>query len=530
MRFAALLLFSAAVRPVVAIEGWPTFTWAEVGSHATKSSCWIVVRGAVFDVTKWLQNHPGGEAPLMKRAGGDATEAFQRLHSNSQTAHQKIGGFLLGVVSNATNDTEAFLQKVVGDRHQYEENHDLKAYTMEEVALHNTRESCWIVIQGVVVDATEFLDKHPGGAKRILGRAGQNATEQFDRIGHSETAQELTRYYAIGYISTMSGAPDVRAIIQAKQSLSLREIGSDFWTTNFPLLSRLNTGIDKKHVHKLLGISAIVNWGVRACVLIANRFEHFTMTNPTPLNVATLAIHMALPVASLQFEVPKVKKEFFIIFQSYQLEVIWFTLKYASATVLRWYSPAGNDRLLKLAHVILTHGIVDLSNWLFRLTENGTPVRGRDDYRFLGIWSEWDMRSWERVFHRTINHLAPMLSQTLAVMASLDMYGNSVNQDAVTEIMFWSLLPIQGHAFSLTLVRKGIIDDGFFKKFLYFLMLFPGTRLALKYGDRVTFTCTFTYMFLRCMTPAPKYGIYVAFVAAVIWMTKKPSKTIKAMN
>lgn len=45
--------------------------------------------------------------------------------------------------------------------------------TMAEVAKHNSKESCWVIIAGYVYDVTEFLNNHPGGAAQILRYAGQ---------------------------------------------------------------------------------------------------------------------------------------------------------------------------------------------------------------------------------------------------------------------------------------------------------------------------------------------------------------------
>ncbi|EEB92776.1 hypothetical protein MPER_08668, partial [Moniliophthora perniciosa FA553] len=56
----------------------------------------------------------------------------------------------------------------------------------KEVAQHNSRESCWIIVHGKVYDVTEFLDDHPGGSKIILKYAGKDATyvtpQEYDPI------------------------------------------------------------------------------------------------------------------------------------------------------------------------------------------------------------------------------------------------------------------------------------------------------------------------------------------------------------
>lgn len=57
--------------------------------------------------------------------------------------------------------------------------------SLDEVAKHATREDCWVVVHGRVLDVTHFLEEHPGGPKAILGKAGLDATKFFDPIHRS---------------------------------------------------------------------------------------------------------------------------------------------------------------------------------------------------------------------------------------------------------------------------------------------------------------------------------------------------------
>ncbi|KAF2860273.1 hypothetical protein K470DRAFT_217448 [Piedraia hortae CBS 480.64] len=59
--------------------------------------------------------------------------------------------------------------------------------TGDEVAKHNSRESCWVIIHGRVYDVTDFLPDHPGGPNIILKHAGGDATEEFDPIHPPDT-------------------------------------------------------------------------------------------------------------------------------------------------------------------------------------------------------------------------------------------------------------------------------------------------------------------------------------------------------
>ena len=51
----------------------------------------------------------------------------------------------------------------------------MKVFSMDEVAKHNTKDSCWLVISGKVYDITSFLPDHPGGKKAPLIYAGGDA-------------------------------------------------------------------------------------------------------------------------------------------------------------------------------------------------------------------------------------------------------------------------------------------------------------------------------------------------------------------
>lgn len=72
--------------------------------------------------------------------------------------------------------------------------------TSEEVALHNTHDSAWFIINGQVYDASAYLKLHPGGEDSIRLVAGTDATEDFMTI-HSETALKMLKQYHIGTLN-----------------------------------------------------------------------------------------------------------------------------------------------------------------------------------------------------------------------------------------------------------------------------------------------------------------------------------------
>ncbi|OII76031.1 cytochrome B5-like heme steroid binding domain-containing protein [Cryptosporidium andersoni] len=52
----------------------------ELKKHCTANDCWVSYNGKVYDITKYLDYHPGGRDLLIEFAGSDITEAFTNFH------------------------------------------------------------------------------------------------------------------------------------------------------------------------------------------------------------------------------------------------------------------------------------------------------------------------------------------------------------------------------------------------------------------------------------------------------------------
>jgi len=59
-------------------------------------------------------------------------------------------------------------------------------FTLADVAKHNTESDCWVVVNGQVLDVTNFLADHPGGKKSIMLFAGKDASEEFNMLHKPE--------------------------------------------------------------------------------------------------------------------------------------------------------------------------------------------------------------------------------------------------------------------------------------------------------------------------------------------------------
>ena len=56
----------------------------EIKVHNKKDDLWMVYNGKVYNVTKYMDFHPGGAGQLMRGAGKDATELINKVSWNNE--------------------------------------------------------------------------------------------------------------------------------------------------------------------------------------------------------------------------------------------------------------------------------------------------------------------------------------------------------------------------------------------------------------------------------------------------------------
>lgn len=74
------------------------YTWEEVAQHNDAESAWIAIRGKVYDVTTFLDRHPGGFELLLLCCGRDATDLFISYHPFTKVPEQVLKKFEIGTV------------------------------------------------------------------------------------------------------------------------------------------------------------------------------------------------------------------------------------------------------------------------------------------------------------------------------------------------------------------------------------------------------------------------------------------------
>lgn len=75
------------------------YTLAQVGTHASAQDCWLLIDNKVYNVTSFINQHPGGSQMITNWCGQEATQAFNTQDGNgrhSGRAQQMLGSYFIG--------------------------------------------------------------------------------------------------------------------------------------------------------------------------------------------------------------------------------------------------------------------------------------------------------------------------------------------------------------------------------------------------------------------------------------------------
>ncbi|XP_003406294.2 cytochrome b5 [Loxodonta africana] len=113
----------------------------------------------------------------------------------------------------------------------------VKYYTLDEIKEHNHNKSTWIILHHKVYDVTKFLNEHPGGEEVLREQAGGDATENFEDVGHSTDAREMSKTFIVGELHPA----DRSKLTKPSETLITTVDSNSSWWTNWviPAISAL---------------------------------------------------------------------------------------------------------------------------------------------------------------------------------------------------------------------------------------------------------------------------------------------------
>ncbi|KAJ6583797.1 FMN-dependent dehydrogenase-domain-containing protein [Mycena sp. CBHHK59/15] len=137
-----------------------------VAQHNTRQSCWIIVHGKVYDVTDFLDDHPGGSKIILKYAGKDATQEYEPIHPPDAITTNLPPEKHLGPVERDTvekvvievTDEEKVRQERIANRPSL--NEILNLHDFENIAKQVLPEKAWAYYSSAADDEITNRENH----------------------------------------------------------------------------------------------------------------------------------------------------------------------------------------------------------------------------------------------------------------------------------------------------------------------------------------------------------------------------------
>lgn len=103
----------------------PTLSRAEIASHNTAKSCYVTLGNNVYDVTDFLDSHPGGAGLVLEYAGKDIADILkdEDSHTHSDSAYEVLDESLVGFVASEKQNGSA-AHKTEGGAEEEQERFD----------------------------------------------------------------------------------------------------------------------------------------------------------------------------------------------------------------------------------------------------------------------------------------------------------------------------------------------------------------------------------------------------------------------
>lgn len=75
------------------------YTLTDVASHNSATSCWSAIDGNVYDLTNWVNSHPGGKAAILMICGKDGSPMFDAQHGGQRKPASILAKYKVGALN-----------------------------------------------------------------------------------------------------------------------------------------------------------------------------------------------------------------------------------------------------------------------------------------------------------------------------------------------------------------------------------------------------------------------------------------------
>ncbi len=88
--------FYASIVPLVNASTTKPFTMADVVTHNGTTTCYTLINDGVYDLTTWVERHPGGAKRILDICGKDGTAKFEKKHGKDDKVLGVLANFQIG--------------------------------------------------------------------------------------------------------------------------------------------------------------------------------------------------------------------------------------------------------------------------------------------------------------------------------------------------------------------------------------------------------------------------------------------------
>lgn len=263
---------------------------------------------------------------------------------------------------------------------------------------------------------------------------------------------------------------------------------------------KLVTHEDNFHVHKTLGILSICSFVYRYGIVYPRTGN--LGFDGSPLDWATMVVHLMLACSSIIFKVPKkrIDTKPMVIYEEYRQHAMVFTLRCFSVTALATVFPGCPEYVVPL--VVMAHHL---------LVDNITSRHGSGNTAVRAVSDKLQTSS----FYRRVAYLYSFY-QFLAIASHV------CPSDRLADLGYNTIIAIQSSAFMMTLYRKRIIR-GRTHMIVYSLCLVLSSYHIVRHlGFYTTLLTAVAFTARANLRSVSKYAIWTGFLlarAATLTMT-----------
>ena len=167
--------------------------------------------------------------------------ALETLLPNDHKCSSKM--IIDRLISEKRLQSDLFTEHISRQRNT---DNSIKYIPVSDVIEHNNPEKgYWMVISGIVYDLTDYISRHPGGAKIMTASCGMDATRAYQNAGHHmwPSIEAVLKGYQIGLVETFDFSTIIEpCLIDKKVVLVSRKGLYDDWVkAAYKLIEMQNT-------------------------------------------------------------------------------------------------------------------------------------------------------------------------------------------------------------------------------------------------------------------------------------------------